>query len=155
VASAIRLYMLMKNWLNKKKIRKNDFNSTDSNNIYRDRNNEKTIPLAEKIKNTRETLDQRFLTYSEAERRPCVALLLHSHVTSLGGYISSLFGCEEWLRKKIRFLLASEALAETFSLWYVFIIFPIFRFFFAFAFAFSFLFDGFFHGVLFVVIELL
>ena len=124
----------MKNWLNKKKIRKNDFNSTDSNNIYRDRNNEKTIPLAEKIKNTRETLDQRFLTYSEAERRPCVALLLHSHVTSLGGYVSSLFGCEEWLRKKVKFLLASEALAETFSLWYVFYYFCYFSFFFAFYF---------------------
>jgi hypothetical protein len=117
VASAIRLFMLMKNWLNKKKIRKNDNNSSSLNNIYRDRNNEKTIPLAEKIKNTRESLDQGFLTFSASERRPCAAILLHSHMATLSDYVSSLFGCEEWLRKKIKFLLASEALAETFSLW--------------------------------------
>jgi hypothetical protein len=117
VASAIRLFMLLKNWLNKKKIRKNDIISPNLNNIYRDKKNGKTIPLAEKVKNTRETLDQGFLTISAAERRQSVAILLNSHMVTLSDYVSSLFGCEEWLRKKIKFLLASEALAETFSLW--------------------------------------
>jgi rRNA pseudouridine-1189 N-methylase Emg1 (Nep1/Mra1 family) len=82
VASAIRLFMLMKNWLNKKKIRKNDNNSSSLNNIYRDRNNEKTIPLAEKIKNTRESLDQGFLTFSASERRPCCYIIAFSHGNS-------------------------------------------------------------------------
>lgn len=109
--------MLLKNWLHRKKIRKNDINSSNRNNIYKDKNNEKPIPLAAKIKNTRESLDQRFLTFSSAERRPCVAIMLHAHMTTLSDFISSLFGCEEWLRKKIKFLLASEAVAETFSLW--------------------------------------
>ena len=115
IASAVRLLMLMKNWLNKRKERKDVMDDDyKHNNLLRKEKNKSVIKLYSKtLSNAENNKSEKIVLI----KRDFVSLLLYGHISKLNDFIPSLFGCEEWLRKEFKIVLKSEIVKEIFVAW--------------------------------------
>ena len=120
IASAIRILTLTKNWLHGKRFRTKNIFTADSNHfLYRnveDRKN-KNISVADEVRLRRERSDGISRNVLLEKNRRSYAISLHYHLSSLSDFVSSLFGCEEWLRAQLKKMVAREAIAEVFAAW--------------------------------------
>lgn len=121
VSSAIRLLILFKNWLHTKRFRRDTDNEHINNCLYKNNNeiggnNSNSSFIDSDIKNPQKVKTKSY-NYNSGQNRRSISVLLYYHLSFLSDFISSLFGCEEWLRVKVRLVITSEALAELFTAW--------------------------------------
>ena len=73
--------------------------------------------VADEVRIRREKSDGITRNVLLEKNRRSYAVFLHYHFSFLSDFVSSLFGCEEWLRAQMRRMVAREATAEMFDAW--------------------------------------
>ena len=77
------------------------------------------MSISDEIRLRRERSDGITKNVVLEKNRKSYAISLHYHFSFLNDFVSSLFGCEEWLRFQLRKMIAREAMSEIFAAWYV------------------------------------